>query len=97
MPYSVHLVDAPSDLPEQASRAAESRFRRTLERALANSDGVVQAYRAWQLAEASAADELSEDDIALAKKWIKAAQQAYQDGFRELGECEAYFDIRVTP
>ncbi|GGE68164.1 hypothetical protein GCM10007278_15320 [Paenalcaligenes hominis] len=37
--------------------------------------------------------ELSEDDKAPAKKWMNIASKAQQEG---LGECEAYFEIRIN-
>lgn len=74
---------------------AEQRFRRTLERALGGPDAVLATYRAWQNAEDTAESEMSADDVALAKKWITAAGRAQSDGFRDLGECEAWFEVRV--
>jgi len=95
MSYSITLHDAPSDITERARREAEERFRRTLEKAMRGPEAVVQAYRAWQLAEETAETELSADDIALAKQWIAAATRAMTDGFRDLGESEAYFEVRI--
>lgn len=55
----------------------------------------MRAYRAWQDAMESDESDLSEDDKALAKRWIDVTGKAQQEGLKELGECEAYFDIRV--
>ncbi|HRL22774.1 hypothetical protein [Alcaligenes sp. SDU_A2] len=95
MSYSITLHDAPSDITERARHEAENRFRRTLEKVLQGPEAVVLAYRAWQLAEETAETELSADDIALAKQWIAAASRAMTEGFRELGESEAYFEVRI--
>lgn len=95
MSYTITLHDAPSDITERARRDAEERFRRTLEKAMRGPEAVVQAYRAWQMSEETAETELSPDDIALAKQWIAAASRAMTDGFRDLGESEAYFEVRI--
>lgn len=95
MPYIIDLQDAPADITDRSKRDAEERFRRTLERALGGPDAVVAAHRAWQTAEDTAETEMAVDDVALAKQWIAAATKAQQDGFRELGESEAYFEIKV--
>ena len=92
MSYTITLHDAPSDITERGRREAEERFRRSLEKVMQGPEAVVQAYRAWQLAEETAETELSGEDIALAKKWIAAATRAMSDGFRDLGESEAYFE-----
>lgn len=95
MHYTVTLQDAPRDLTDRAKNNAESRFQRTLERTLGSTEAVVSAYRAWQSAEETAETELSEEEITLAKRWIAAATRAQEDGFRELGECEAWFLVRL--
>ncbi|XJC79624.1 hypothetical protein ACHFCA_52715 (plasmid) [Delftia tsuruhatensis] len=95
MSYTITLHDAPSDITERGRREAEERFRRSLEKVMQGPEAVVQAYRAWQLAEETAETELSGEDIALAKKWIAAATRAMSDGFRDLGESEAYFEVRI--
>ncbi|AZV93609.1 hypothetical protein [Kerstersia gyiorum] len=95
MPYIITLQDAPTELPERARTDAESRFRRTLERALGGPDAVADTYRAWQQAEEASEMEMRPEDIALAKKWITAAMRARNEGFRDLGECEAYFEVRL--
>ncbi len=95
MTYTITLQDAPSDITDRAKRDAEERFRRTLERALGGADAVPIAHRAWQSAEDTAEGEMSAEDIALAKQWIAAATKARNDGFRDLGETEAWFDVRL--
>lgn len=93
--YTITLEDCPSSITEQARLNAEHRFQRVLERAFKEPEEVLLAYRTWQNAMESDESELSEDDKALAKKWIDTANKAQTEGFRDLGECEAYFDIRV--
>lgn len=95
MTYTITLQDAPAEITERARRDAEDRFRKTLERALGGADAVPLAYRAWQQAEESTETELSAEDIALAKQWVTAATRARNDGFRDLGETEAYFEVRM--
>lgn len=55
----------------------------------------MRAYRAWQNPMESDESELSEDDKALAKRWIDVAGKAQMEGLKELGKCEAYFDILI--
>lgn len=93
--YTITLEDCPSSVTEQAKLNAEYRFQRVLERAFRGPEEVLLAYRAWQNAMESDESELSEDDKALAKRWMDAASKAQQEGFRGLGECEAYFEIRL--
>lgn len=93
--YTITLHDAPSDIPERARRDAESRFQKTLERALGGPENTMTAYRAWQTAEETSEAEMSGDDIDLAKKWLAAASRARNDGLRDLGETEAWFEVRV--
>jgi len=95
MSYTISLQDAPSGITERAKAEAEYRFQRTLERALGTEEEVIEAYRAWQTAEETAETELSDEEVTLVKRWIAAATRAQQDGFRELGESEAYFEIKV--
>lgn len=95
MTYIITLQDAPTELPDRARHDAETRFRRTLERALGGPDAVASTYRAWQQAEETAETEMSSDDISLARKWLTAATRARDDGFRDLGECEAYFEVKL--
>lgn len=95
MAYTITLQDAPSDITDRAKRDAEERFRRTLERALGGPDEVLAAHRAWQAAEDTAEGEMSAEDIGLAKQWIAAATKARNDGFRDLGETEAWFEVRM--
>ncbi|MBP6018737.1 MAG: hypothetical protein KA735_04540 [Burkholderiaceae bacterium] len=95
MTYTITLQDAPTDITDRARRDAEGRFRKTLERALAGPDAVALAYRAWQQSEENTETDMSADDISLAKQWIAAATKARNDGFRDLGETEAYFEVRM--
>lgn len=95
MTYTITLQDAPAEVTERARREAEERFRRTLERALGGPDVVLAAHRAWQVAEDTSETEMSAEDVALAKQWIAAATRARNDGFRDLGETEAYFEVRM--
>lgn len=95
MTYTITLEDAPTDITDRAKRDAVDRFRRTLERALGGPDAVILAYRAWQQLEETTDDETSVEDIALAKQWITVATRARNDGFRDLGETEAYFEVRM--
>lgn len=94
--YIVTLQDAPSDIPERARLDAENRFHKTLERALGGPDNVMAAYRAWQAAEETPESEISAEGIALTKKWLAAASRARNDGLRDLGETEAWFEVRVV-
>lgn len=95
MTYSISLQDAPADITDGARREAEQRFRRTLERALGGPDAVLAAHSAWQTAEDTAETEMSLEDIVLAKRWMAAALLARSDGLREMGEAEAWFEVRV--
>lgn len=95
MTYIITLQDAPAEICERARRDAEERFRRALERALGGPDAVPVAHRAWQAAEDTAEAEMSAEDVALAKRWIAAATRARNDGFRDLGETEAWFEVRM--
>jgi hypothetical protein len=56
---------------------------------------VALAYQAWQQLEETAEEETSVEDIALAKQWITVVTRARNDGFRDLGETEAYFEVRM--
>lgn len=93
--YTITLQDAPSDIPEKARIEAERRFQRTLERALGGPDQVLTAYRAWQTAEDTPESEISPQVIEQARRWITAASRAQNDGFREVGESEAWFEVRL--
>lgn len=95
MTYITTLQDAPADATDRAKREAEERFRRTLERALGGPDAVPVAYRAWQQAEETAEAEMSVEDITLTKQWAAAASRARNDGLRDLGEAEAYFEVKM--
>lgn len=93
--YTITLQDAPTDVPEKARQEAERRFQRTLERALGGTEEVLAAYRAWQSAEDTAESEMKPEDVELAKRWITAAGRAQSDGFRDLGESEAWFAVQL--
>ncbi|MFC4299905.1 MAG: hypothetical protein WBF84_02595 [Castellaniella sp.] len=93
--YTITLQDAPADLPEPARADAEHRFRRTLERALGGPEQVLATYRAWTAAEDTAENEMTASDMTLAKRWIAAAGRARSDAFQNLGETEAWFEVRV--
>lgn len=93
--YTITIQDAPTDITDRARRDAEERFRRTLERALGGPDAVPLAYRAWQQTEDTAETEISAEDMMLAKHWIAAATRARNDGLRDFGESEAYFEVRM--
>lgn len=93
--YAIMLNDPPSDAPERALKDAENRYQRTLERALGGPENVITAYRAWQTAEETSEAEMSEEDIAMAKKWLAATSRARNDGLRDLGETEAWFEVRL--
>lgn len=96
MAYTITLQDAPSEITDRAKENAEARFQKTLERALGSPEDVVIAYQAWKMAEETAEAELSVEDIKLAKQWIAAATKAQTEGFRDLGESEAYFEINIS-
>jgi hypothetical protein len=93
--YAITLQDAPSIIPQQARIDAETRFQKTLERALGGPENVMLAYRAWQTAEETSDIELSYEQITLVKKWLAAASRARNDGLRDLGETEAWFEVRA--
>lgn len=93
--YTITLEDCPTSITEQAKLNAEHRFQRVLERAFSDPEDVLHAYQVWQNAMETDASELSDDDKALAKKWIDVANKAQMEGLKELGEGEAYFEIRV--
>ncbi|MDQ0027803.1 hypothetical protein J2X90_005639 [Variovorax paradoxus] len=90
--YIARLADYPHPAAD-AVKVAEQRFRRELERQL--GDDVVPALRAFQNASESGESDLTKDEVALAKRWIKAFDAARTAGFRDLGDTdEAYFDVR---
>lgn len=95
MTYTITLQDAPAEITERAWRDAEDQFRRTLERALGGSNAVLAAHRAWQATEDTVETEMAAEDVALAKQWIAAATRARNDGFWDLGETEAWFEVRM--
>jgi hypothetical protein len=88
--YIARLLDYPA---VDALKVAEQRFRRELDRQL--GDEVVPALRAFQNASESGESDLTKDEVALAKRWIKAFDAARTAGFRDLGDTdEAFFDVR---
>ena len=90
--YLVRLADYPHPAAD-AVKVAEQRFRRELDRQLGHD--VVPALRAFQNASESGESDLTKDEIALAKRWIKAFDAARTAGFRDLGDTdEAYFAVR---
>jgi hypothetical protein len=57
---------------------------------------VVPALRAFQNASESGESDLTKEEIALAKRWIKAFDVARTAGLRDLGDTdEAYFIVRT--
>jgi len=91
--YLVRLADYPHPAAD-AVKVAEQRFRRELDRQLGHD--VVPALRAFQNASESGESDLTKEEIALAKRWIKAFDVARTAGFRDLGDTdEAYFAVRV--
>ncbi len=95
MTYTITLEDCPYSITEQAKHNAETKFQRTLERNLGEPEDVLQVYRAWQNAMETDESELSTHEKTLAQKWVEALYKAQTAGLSELGECEAYFDLRV--
>lgn len=96
MSIIITLEDCPQSITDQAKQNAEYRFQRVLERQLGESDIIIQTYKAWQNAMEVDESELSKTDKSLALQWIAAATKAQLEGLKELGECEAYFDIRIN-
>lgn len=95
MTYTITLEDCPYSITDQAKHHAEVKFQRVLERNLGQPEDVLQVYKAWQNAIETDESELSLHDKTLAQKWTAAIQKAQAAGLSELGECEAYFDIRI--
>jgi hypothetical protein len=96
MNYTVTLQDFP-EIPSEMKEQAERRFTVTLERALGGPENVRPAYKAWTAAQEADETLLTADEKALAMKWHRAAQRAYQDGFSGLGESpEAHFDVKLA-
>jgi hypothetical protein len=90
--YTVRLADYPHPAAD-AVKVSEQRFRRELDRQLGGE--VVPALRAFQNASESGESDLTKDEVALAKRWIKAFDAAKTAGFRDLGDTdEAFFDVR---
>lgn len=95
MTYTITLEDCPYSITEQAKHKAEATFQRILERQLGEPEDVLQVYKAWQNAMETDESELSAHEKALAQKWAETINKAQVAGLSELGECEAYFDIRI--
>lgn len=93
--YTITLEDYPSSLTKQAKLNAEYRFQRVLKRSLGEPEDIILAYKTWQNAMETDESELLDDDKALAKKWMDVVGKAQMEGLKELGEGEAYFEIRV--
>lgn len=92
--YLVRLSDYPHPSADVVE-VAEQRFRRELDRQLGHD--VVPALRAFQNASESGESDLTKNEIALAKRWIKAFDAARTAGFRDLGDTdEAYFAVRAV-
>lgn len=90
--YTVRLADYPHPAAD-AAKLAEQRFRRELDRQLGGE--VVRALRAFQNASESSETDLTREEMALAKRWMKAHDAARTAGFRDLGDTdEAFFDVR---
>lgn len=92
--YSVSLLGI-EGLPAAEAVAADVRFIKALERALGSSDAVVEVYRAWLEASESDPSEVSSEVLALATQWPKAFQTAQQAGLKNIGECEAHFELHL--
>jgi len=90
--YIVRLADYPHPATD-AVKVAEQRFQRELDRQLGGK--VVQALHAFQNASESSETDLTRNEMALAKRWMKAYDAARTSGFRDLGDTdEAFFDVR---
>jgi len=93
-PYSVSLQGI-SDVPLAEIIAADTRFIKTLERQLGDSDSVVEVYQAWLEANENSATEVSASIWELAGRWPKAFQAAQQAGLKNFGESDAYFELHL--
>jgi hypothetical protein len=93
MTYAVHLIDYPHSTPDVLKLSVQ-RFTRELEKKL--GDRTEQAFKAFQNASESSAEDLTADEIGLAADWAKAYDAAKTAGFRDLGDTdEAYFEVRL--
>ncbi|TWO67775.1 hypothetical protein FN976_25660 [Caenimonas sedimenti] len=94
-PYTVMLVDA-VELPSVIRVRAEARCAAALERALGGPEAVVSALTAYTAANDSPPENLDADTMAMAARWYRVAEQARQEGLRNLSvPQEAHFDIRL--
>lgn len=93
-PYIVALQDA-SALPPPIRIEAEVRFARELERALGGEEAVAEALSSWMEASESEASTLDAATAASAVRWPRAVEAATRAGLSKLGECEAYFEVRL--
>ena len=90
--YIVRLADYPHPAAD-AVKVSEQRFRRELDRQLGG--GVMRALRAFHTASESSETDLTREEMALARRWMKAYDAARTAGFRDLGDTdEAFFDVR---
>lgn len=94
--FTVALRDYP-ELPLRERTAAENRYTRVLERKLGGAEVVADALRAVMLLEESDGSEASDEDLAMARQWTRAAQAAREAGYQGLGEVDgAYFEVRLS-
>ena len=90
--YTVRLADYPHPAAD-AVKVSEQRFRRELDRQLGGD--VMRALRAFHNASESSEPDLTREEMALARRWMKAYDAARTAGFRDLGDTdEAFFDVR---
>ncbi|MES2946550.1 MAG: hypothetical protein V4772_27090 [Pseudomonadota bacterium] len=93
-PYAVALCGV-DGLPPAERITAELRFVRELEKSLGGSEAVVRVYRAWGDASESDTSELDHETVNLAMKWPKAFELAQRAGLKNIGDEDAYFEIRL--
>jgi hypothetical protein len=94
-PYTVMLVDA-VELPSVIRVRAEARCAETLERALGGPGEVARALLVYTAANDSPPENLDADTMALAARWYRVADQARQEGLRNLSvPPEAHFEIKL--
>ncbi|BEP48652.1 hypothetical protein GmRootV116_23480 [Variovorax sp. V116] len=92
--YTVRLADYPHPAAD-AVKVSEQRFRRELDRQLGGD--VTRALRAFHNASESSETDLTREEMALARRWMKAYDAARTAGFRDLGDTdEAFFDVRAV-
>lgn len=81
-------------LPRHLCLVAETQYRRVLEQSLDGSDGVAQAWRAWQETEHTQGT-LPTETWNLARQWLIAAEHARKTALRHsLDAPEAYFEVQ---